>query len=552
MRRHKLLALIFSLVLLAVSSAHAGEDHEKLLDRGLNNDEPYSYSLVKEAAGAQNRLELLEEALKFSPDVPPLYFKLSWASLPGVFKSVQYWIAGLKAYARNFWWSFSLLGLVYASLLISLIIAAALVVAVRLPLQIPLLAHDINEGKLKLLLPLLLVPVALGGPVFFIAGALVVVGISFKKLNKLVVYLVLAAIVVSPVLITIADGLLTTATSTEVKAIIAVNEGRDNTYAFQALKDRSSAEARFSYALALKREGRYDEAIAIYSELAGEDPSNWKVINNLGNAYSARGQPDLAKEAYEKAEKINPSAVVIYNLSQVYRGTLDFATGDKYYQDASNLDRDVVSKYTSLSSKNPNRFVIDVPYSEGELWGLALKSPGKVISPYPIGTISAAGLAAGLLVLFVVLNIMVKSKAFRCSRCDRIVCNICSRDSRWGQMCPDCYGSLVKIKDADRKKRVSALLSAYGHKERIRNIVRVLSFLPPGIAQIYAGRALGGMLLLWAFSFCAVALWLNPFLGTGLAGLSHGWLNLPLILAMVVLYLSSTIYINGRLESGWL
>jgi hypothetical protein len=104
----------------------------------------------------------------------------------------------------------------------------------------------------------------------------------------------------------------------------------------------------------------------------------------------------------------------------------------------------------------------------------------------------------------------------------------------------------------DRQKRVSALLDAYEHKDKINKVVRILSFLPPGIAQISVGRTLSGFIFLWMFAFCAVALWLNPLIGAGLAGYSHSWLNVPLIVAMVVLYLSSTIYVNGRLESGWL
>jgi tetratricopeptide (TPR) repeat protein len=536
---------------MASTTVYAQKDYEAVLDSGLTNDEAYSLSLVEQANDSPNKEELLQEALRFSPDVPALYFKLSWASLPNVISSLQYWVGGLKAYARSFWWSFSLAGLFFASAFISLVITAAVVVLVRLPIQIPLLSHDINEGKLKLLIPLILLLAALGGPLFFIAGALVVVGVHLKKLNRAPIYLVLVLLAASPLLLKAANGMLTAAASPELRAVVAVNEGRDNDFALEVLRDKTSREARFSYALALKRAGRYGEAEAIYEELNSKKP-DWMVLNNLATIYQARNQTDEAKETLKKAADIKKKAVLLYNLSQAYRGTLDYTEGDKYYKEASALDPEDVSRYTDLASINPNRFVIDVTYSAADFWKMALGSPRNYVSLFPIGTLPAVGLAVFLLIVSVVFGITIHSQGFRCSRCGKIVCNICSRDSRWGQMCPTCYSSLVRVKDMDRKKRVSALLSAYEYKDKIKGMVRILSFLPPGIAQISVGRTLSGFLFLWAFCFCAVFVWINPFIGTGLAGFSHSWLNAPLIIAALAVYASSTIYVNGRLESGWL
>jgi tetratricopeptide (TPR) repeat protein len=552
-KRLKLLPLVFAglALLMASTFAHAQKDYQKVLDSGLTNDEAYSMSLVQEAKDSPNRQELLEEALQFSPDLPALYFKLAWSSLPNVFASLQYLVGGIKAYARSFWWAFSFIGLVFTSALLSLAVTAAILVLVRLPIQIPLLSHDINESKAKLLIPLTLFAAALGGPLFFIGGALVVVGIHLKKHNRLPVYLVLAVLMVSPLLVKAANRMLATAASPELRAIVAVNEGRDNNLALEVLRDESSPEARFSYAMALKRKGRYAEAEAIYKDLNSQKPS-WMVLNNLANIYQARNQTDEAKETLKKAADMSSSAVVLYNLSQVYRGTLDYATGDKYYREASDKDRDEVSKYTAIASVNPNRFVIDVTYTDIDFWKEAIGSSGDYFWPYPIGTMPAVGLAVFLLILSIAFGATIHSQAFRCSRCAKIVCNICSRDSRWGQMCPECYNSLVKVKDMDRQKRVSALLRAYEHKDKIKRMVRILSFLPPGIAQISVGRALGGFAFLWAFCFCGVLIWLNPLIGTGLAGFSHSWLNVPAVLAMVAIYAASTVYVNGRLESEWL
>ncbi len=553
MKRLRLPALFVLITLLAASPAPAvQEDYDKLLNRGLTNDEPYSYSLIEEARDSQNERELLKAAELFSPDLPAVYFKLSQDALPNVFASIRYGFEGIKAYARNFWWSYSLVSLFFASLLASLVVAAAMVVLIRLPMQIPLLAHDINEGKAKIFIPFLLLPAALGGPLTFIAAALVIIGIHLRKNSRAAVFVFLAFLAASPLLVALSNTMLSAATSPELRAVVAVNEGRNNTYALQTLNNSNNPAAKFSYALALKRVGRYNEALEIYFKLIGENPSDLMVLNNIATTYSAMEQPDKAKEYLNKARNVNSSALVLYNLSQVYRGALDFSTGDKYYKEASSLDHDQVSKYTAFASDNPNRFVIDMTYSIPRLWELAFNKRRTMVSPFPLGKAATAGVAAALIVIAAILYAATRGKAFRCSRCSRIVCNICSRDSRWGQMCPDCYSALVRVQDQDRQKRVSALLAAYEQKDRMRKKVRILSFLPPGIAHIYTGRAMSGMFLLWAFGFLVAAILLNPFIGMGLAGLSHWWLNPVFILTIVILYASTTIYINGRLDSGWL
>jgi tetratricopeptide (TPR) repeat protein len=285
--------------------------------------------------------------------------------------------------------------------------------------------------------------------------------------------------------------------------------------------------------------------------MAAQKP-DWRLLNNLAGIYSAQNRTDEAKETLKKAADIGARAILLYNLSQVYRGTLDYAEGDKYYNMASSLDRDEVSRYTAVADVNPNRFVIDATYTRAEIWKSIVGRSGDYMSVFPIGSLPVAGLAVFLLIVSAVFGATIHSAAFRCSRCSKIVCNICSRDSRWGQMCPDCYGSLVRVKNMDRQKRVSALLSAYQHKDKMNRIVRILSFLPPGIAQISAGKTFGGFLFLWAFCFCVALVWLNPLIGTGLAGFAHSWLNVPAILGAAAVYAGSTIYVGGRLESGWL
>ena len=63
----------------------------------------------------------------------------------------------------------------------------------------------------------------------------------------------------------------------------------------------------------LVRDGRIDEAIALYREILAQNPSNLKARNNLGVLYDELGSLDLALEQFEAAELIEPENVELLN-----------------------------------------------------------------------------------------------------------------------------------------------------------------------------------------------------------------------------------------------
>ncbi len=169
MKRISVILLFYLLLLLpAVSSGQ--ELYEDQLNKGIRNSEPYSYLLIKQAqTGAAGKKTILLEAMRYSPDLPAVYFELSKASFSlrpeSVFETVDYILQGIAAYKRNFWWSFMLLSSLLISLLLSFLLSILIAVVLRLPRDIPLLSHDIQEGKSRILVLLLLV-FALFGPLF--------------------------------------------------------------------------------------------------------------------------------------------------------------------------------------------------------------------------------------------------------------------------------------------------------------------------------------------------------------------------------------------------
>ncbi|MDP1759316.1 MAG: tetratricopeptide repeat protein [Thermodesulfovibrionales bacterium] len=536
----------------AFSSSSLAEDvYESRLDRGLKNNEPYSYVLIKKAnADPSKAKSLLAEAIRHSPDLPPAYFemaKISFSpSAKGIFESLDYAIKGFKTYKENFWWLMSISGLFTASLMLSFVVVLALVLAVRLLIDIPLLSHDIKENRKKILIAMLLVPLSFLGPLFFMAGSLLLLGLYFRGMNKAVVYASVLFLLLSPLWLNIINMFLS-APSSELRAIVAVNESRDNKYATAVLRNKDDYISLFSYGLALKREGRYEEAISAYKKLLASHPNPLAYVN-IGNSYAGVNDMAAAKEAYKKSVELKPLASAYYNLSHVSRETLDFAKGEEYFNEAIKLGRETVSQFSSAASRNPSRFVIDETLPMSTMWEYAETGARRLIKISPLNSASSVIVSIALLALFFIMDSAFKQRAYRCQRCGVILCGKCGKGKLWGEMCSLCYKSLIKLDALDSRIRVAKQLEVQELQKKKRRIISFLSFAPPGIAHIYWGRILSGTLFLWLFVFLLLLILLKPLFSTGLSLFSHGWITMPSAIIMAFLYLISNIDARRRLK----
>lgn len=61
-----------------------------------------------------------------------------------------------------------------------------------------------------------------------------------------------------------------------------------------------------SEALALERQGDYDAALTSYRLALRDQPSNYKVLQNMAIAYTKTGQPDQAIRCYRGALQLEP------------------------------------------------------------------------------------------------------------------------------------------------------------------------------------------------------------------------------------------------------
>ena len=563
--RRFLLMLVVSLVLLPAGS-RADDSYERQLNRGIRDSDAYGYVLLTEARG--NRAEattILKKAALYAPDLPAVYFALAKArfsfSRSGILESVDYTIEGIDAYLRNFFWSFSLAASVYFSLLGSFLLAFVCIIVIRLFSDMKLISHDVAEGNLSPLLLLGLVIVSLCGPLFFLAGMLIFLGIYMKKMDRAAVYLYLLFLVFSPLVFHQASFFLNALSSGGFRAVVQVNASQGNRYALAVLDRAEDSEGRFSYALALKREGRYDEAVAVYEKLLETRPAP-RVYVNLGNCYVGlydfaerrRHFLDEAVKSYEAAIAIRPLASAYYNLSQVSREKIDFAAGNDYFKSALALDRDAVAEYSSYFARTPDRFVVDETLTRGDLWQYAGKKAGGAstfgTTVLPLPAVTFAGLL--LLLIFYAILKRMKRKAYRCRKCKTVLCPGCEKRVMWGQLCPQCYGSLVKLDELDVKERVARLLAIYDKQRRRSSTLRVLSFTVPGFAHVFAGRVLLGLFFLWPFLFCVMLPLAPRVFITESALFSHDLLRIVSWFCAGIIYVVSNFITRGRLLRGWL
>ncbi|MGQ9570389.1 MAG: tetratricopeptide repeat protein [Thermodesulfovibrionales bacterium] len=531
--------------------------YEEQLDKGLKNSDAHSYFLIEKSKADPSKAEdMLLTALRYSPNLPAVYFELTKNtfsfSTQGVFQAFEYMVRGIRTYTKNFWWSFIAAGSFFMSFIISFIVSIIIIVLVRIYRDTPLILHDIMEQRSRIFIFLVLIA-AIAGPLLFIGSVLIMLGIYMKRKDRTVVYLYLIFLLLLPLVFKTSSMFFSIPSSEVLKAVVLVNESKDNKYALTTLENEKDNVTLFSYALALKREGRYDEAIKIYSKLLSEKPDP-RVYINLANCYFAKGEIEIAKQLYEKAIQIRPLVSALYNLSQVSRISLDLEKGEEYFLYAQRLDSNAVSKFQAIFGHNPNRFVIDEVLTTYDIWRYAVHRKIN-ISNFGLTTIPfniMPFIAFSFILLFYMLNKRIKQRAYRCFKCGTILSSRCEKKILWGNMCPECFKTLVKLHELDARERMARLQLVYEHQKRNRRMMSIFSFLVPGFAQIYAGKVLKGLLFLWVFLFFLSILMINSMFTREIPYFSHDLINWVYTSLLIIAYLTSNLITRRRISKGWL
>ncbi|NOZ26353.1 MAG: hypothetical protein GXO94_09730 [Nitrospirae bacterium] len=556
MKKTSLLFLFLSLLLLSAHLLSAQVLWAKhLSEEALVTPEAYTYLLLEEARKKPDpeSLELIGKAIKVSPDDPAPYFELfdrTFSLHPQkFFHSLNYLFKGISAYTKSFWWFFNLTGILSGAVLTALVLIPIIIALSRLPLDIPLMAHEIEEntraaGYLLVLLPSVL------GPYYFLAAICFLSLMHLKGRPRYAGYLLLFVLIFTPLLSAYMKAYLSVSSSPEVKAAVAVNEGRSNVYATEVLRGKAEDPLRFSYALALQREGRLRAAAEEYRKLlnSGRDP---RVYINLGNCYAGMRRLDKAIEMYNESIKIKPLPSAYYNLSMLAREKLDFVAGDRYFQQASDMDFDRIAQFRELRNDLKKLALMEETLSERELlsfalgWGMNNLKPLSVTGPLLLTVFSFLLIA----VLFVTRE--SSSMASRCQKCGKLYCTACERRIPRVGMCTECFRSMISF-ESNPAERIDTIVKTHNYLKRRRRILSVLSFTVPGLTLFYGGRMFSGLFFSFMFLFSAAALVFSQIFTFNIQPYKHNWLTSLLFLMLVFFYLSGNLYAIRRLRKGWL
>ncbi len=106
----------------------------------------------------------------------------------------------------------------------------------------------------------------------------------------------------------------------------------------QEMEASEKAQAGYERAVALNREGKYEEALAELQPLLEKEGAQWVVHWQLAVAYSGLKRNDEAEAAYKKAIELNPTYGLLYNeLGRFYMKNKRMEEARTQFETAANL-----------------------------------------------------------------------------------------------------------------------------------------------------------------------------------------------------------------------
>jgi hypothetical protein len=177
---------------------------------------------------------------------------------------------------------------------------------------------------------------------------------------------------------------------------------------------------------------------------------------------------------------------------------------------ARELKPQLISYYTNISSRNPNRLVIDQTIEPRRLWQrVFFDNPERQkISqgcweflwngvPLKYGEVTAAAIL-GLMVLVQIFTRNWPPMRI-CERCGHLICSRCTRTMVMGKHCSQCVTAFSTNRPADPQvvKWKKAEIARY--QSRRKSIPRWCSLILPGVGHLLLGRAKEGTIYLFIF-----------------------------------------------------
>ena len=532
------------------------------LNQGIRNHYYYAIALIRESeqlpkdAVEEMGPVLLGYAEKMAPDFSEVYYaQADWVwsrrplSLGQIGRAARGWAAGVFYSFANLEEAIPRYATLGYALVFSFLMALGLYAGGLAFRYYPFLNHHLRHffnldfpSWIQAVLGgiLLFLPFALGiGWLGLFLAWLLAFWIYSTRGERTVSVVLLILVLLLPSAVRISSSFVSSLSEGSVPEIIQANTGvwsPDLHRQLLALEQRDEKDPDILQAVSLveKRMGKFAEAEQHLRSWIQVEVGSSAAYNNLGNVFLATNRIGQAVEAYQKAIRLdNARTEAYYNLGQAYLLNLLLNEAESEFRRAKELRPQLISFYTSIASRHPNRMTIDRTLERGYLWKRLLgETPEKerlakgfwaflgISFPLPFEEM----IGAGFLLLLAAIHWGGRRRPLlrRCERCGRLICSRCSRSLVIGNQCLQCVNAFSKKPNGDPQQLKKKRLEVARHQLRELTISRWASFLIPGAGHIHRGHPLEGFLYLFLGScFLAKSLlwgrWLPDPLDLGMS-----------------------------------
>jgi tetratricopeptide (TPR) repeat protein len=540
------------------SQAELEKVYQWKLDQGIRNDYAFSLALLRESAQLGQRglaaasPEILAYAERMAPDFSQVAQEkaywlltqipndwenatravLSWGR--GVFLSFANQEEAIPRLANiSFWFLWAFL-LTFAAFAVALLFRHYFSFTHHLKHLIRLQMSPVPLMILSLLS--LFSPFFLGlGWMWLFVLWILVFWIYGGRSDRWVTVILLALLLLLPSGIRFHSALVHSITGNGVPEILQANSGawtedlRRKLLALNRVNPRDS-EILLSLALVEKRMRKWNEAEQRILQVRQLNPRSAAGLNNLGNILLLTNRPDQAMDAYQRVTRLEPwRGEAYYNLGQAFLLKLRMKEADAEFQRAQSLQPQEISYHTSISSKNPNRLVIDRTVEPLQVWERVFSpSPerdriarsiwGILWQGVPLERAEIAMAALFGLLGLVHLASRRLSLIRNCERCGSLICSRCVQSRVIGNQCVQCLNAFSANATSDPKVVSKKRAEVARYQARLIFLPQRLSRFLPGVGHLMRGHSLEGVLYLFLLTlFLTRGIWWSGWIPDPLA-----------------------------------
>lgn len=526
--------------------------------------------LVHEAKNALDEgqparaVRLAEAAGRLSPELPAAHWMRIQAYLRHEASGAGRVIAGARDFVLA--WVVGFRNQVHLSVQLVLVTLAAflgtagLFAFVQLMKYVTFSAHDlasfgpsfVGTGEvLILLVAVVSLPlVVLVSLPISITVALVVLMAYQSKSERWVSIVLIGALAIAPWLLRLAAPLATLDGSPADLLASAVGEALvsdvEDRLEWEMNRNRDFVSA-VVLAHRLRKRGELEGAETAYRNALDVRPGESDAQNNLGVVQYLRGRRDAARTAFKAAQR-GGQAEPVLNLAVMTAEDGRFDEANRLLERAKGLDAALVERYQALDpSLTAGQKLAEVPLSDGLLWRALFTHAAteraaiaRELGRPTLGLTTGWGLTGTLLVLALVGLALSRFQGRVSAGCSK--CGLPARPDPNRQLCDQCRSVFLSGMTVDPELRRTKERKVRRYQRWRRWSVRFMALMA-GAGDVFAGRVLAGIVMLFVFSFAVCVAWVpgvygvyawrvftddslsqaQGVLGIGIAGLMSLW-----------------------------